>query len=144
MLFDAHITTIDDCVRLIQHTPMLDTSLDKSLADQVLRLTPLGPYYLLSQLFIAKYSMLDMGRVAHAVAATVREITDEYLVITTQLENQFRSTKTFNINKFYYYLAPTIATLHGISSIIIDLTRNDARGGKILNILSEKMIREGG
>ncbi|KAF0466406.1 Spc98 family-domain-containing protein [Gigaspora margarita] len=107
-------------------TYLVDGSLDSSLKDLTERILPLATYYTSINAFITIHSKFEYGFVNHALCAAMRELLKEYLILITQLEHQFCSSSSFTLQKFWFYVHPTLHTMSNIYSLIMDI-RNLAR-----------------
>jgi gamma-tubulin complex component 2 len=56
------------------------------------------------------YPLLETDK--HAVYAI-----KEYLILIAQLEHQFRSAPTFTLQKLWFYVQPTLQTMHTLHSL---------------------------
>ncbi|KAG9300602.1 hypothetical protein G9A89_005202 [Geosiphon pyriformis] len=100
---------------------VVDKSLDPSLKDLAERILPLATYYTSIDAFIEIYSTFEYGFVNHALCAAIKELLKEYLVLITQLEHQFRSSPTFTLQKFWFYVHPTLHTMSSIYSLTMEI-----------------------
>ena len=66
------------------------TNLEPCLAELVARVLPLCDFYAALSRFVETRSALGCGRVAHAVAAAIRALLQEWLLMVAQLEHQLR------------------------------------------------------
>ncbi|RUS20820.1 Spc98 family-domain-containing protein [Endogone sp. FLAS-F59071] len=94
-----------------------DQSLDPSLADLVDRILPVSLYYMSADAFVQLHSQFEYGLVSHALCAAIRGLLKEYLILIAQLEHQFRSSPTFALQKFWFYVQPTLQTMFVIHSL---------------------------
>ncbi|CAG8834580.1 20151_t:CDS:2, partial [Racocetra persica] len=92
----------------------------------------------------------------------------EYLILITQLEHQFCSSPSFTLQKFWFYVHPTLHTMSNLHSLIMEIrnvTRNamdedtemlidgfhrnnnipqQVKGGGLLSILIDRMTNMSG
>ena len=97
---------------------------------------------------------------SHALCAAVRELQKEYLVLIAQLEHQAHIDSTFSLQKLWFYIGPSMNTMESLAGLLtvvsamekedrdteigIVLNKTSFGGGKILNILYDRMKALGG
>ncbi|KAF8943777.1 hypothetical protein BGZ47_005073 [Haplosporangium gracile] len=96
----------------------IDEGLDPSLRDLVSRVLPLASIYLSLEAFVELHSRFEYGYVSHALCAAIRNLLKEYLILIAQLENQFRSSPEFTLQKLWYYIQPTMQTLSSLDILV--------------------------
>lgn len=99
----------------------VDAALDPSLRDLVERIVPLATYYTSIYAFVEMDASLEYGTVTHALCAAIRELLKEYEVLLVQLEHQLATSETFTLQRFFFYIHPTLRTLalvHALTSSI--------------------------
>ncbi|KAK6168733.1 hypothetical protein SNE40_019918 [Patella caerulea] len=116
---------------------MIDQSLDPSLQDLVKRILPLCSNYSTIVRFIEEKSAFEYGLVNHALAAAMRELIKDYMVLVAQLEHQYR-TGNLTLQKVWFYLQPTMRTLDILGSVSNSVNRGECIGGGVLSLLHEK------
>ncbi|KAG0324603.1 hypothetical protein BG000_002146, partial [Podila horticola] len=143
-----------------------DDSLDPSLRDMASRILPLASIYLSLEAFVELHSRFEYGFVSHALCAAIRGLLKEYLILIAQLENQFRSSPDFTLQKLWYYIQPTMQTLSALDVLVgvirdagrievpeddIDALLNpkegiplEAKGGSILVLIASGMSNMSG
>ncbi|KAG0091455.1 hypothetical protein BGZ92_000657 [Podila epicladia] len=143
-----------------------DDSLDPSLHDLASRILPLASIYLSLEAFVELHSRFEYGFVSHALCAAIRGLLKEYLILIAQLENQFRSSPDFTLQKLWYYIQPTMQTLSALDVLVgvirdagrivvpeddIDALLNpkegiplEAKGGSILVLIASGMSNMSG
>ncbi|KAG0361519.1 hypothetical protein BG005_008109 [Podila minutissima] len=143
-----------------------DDSLDPSLQDLASRILPLASIYLSLEAFVELHSRFEYGFVSHALCAAIRGLLKEYLILIAQLENQFRSSPDFTLQKLWYYIQPTMQTLSALDVLVgvirdagrivvpeddIDALLNpkegiplEAKGGSILVLIASGMSNMSG
>ncbi|RUP46947.1 Spc98 family-domain-containing protein, partial [Jimgerdemannia flammicorona] len=87
----------------------IDPSLDPSLSDLVERILPVSIYYMSADAFVQLHSQSEYGLVSHALCAAIRGL--------LKLEHQFRSSPSFTLQKFWFYVQPTLQTMSVIHSL---------------------------
>ncbi|KFH71890.1 hypothetical protein MVEG_02184 [Podila verticillata NRRL 6337] len=143
-----------------------DDSIDPSLRDLASRILPLASIYLSLEAFVELHSRFEYGFVSHALCAAIRGLLKEYLILIAQLENQFRSSPEFTLQKLWYYIQPTMQTLSALDVLVgvirdagrIEIPEDDidallnpkegvpleAKGGSILVLIASGMSNMSG
>ncbi|CAG8475833.1 4583_t:CDS:10 [Paraglomus occultum] len=103
---------------------VVDSTLDPSLKDLAERILPLATYYTAIEAFVETYSEMKYGFVNHALCGAIRELLKEYLILITQLEHQFRTSSSFTLQKFWFYVHPTLHTMSNIHSLVMEIRDN--------------------
>ncbi|KAF9084684.1 hypothetical protein BGX23_010317 [Mortierella sp. AD031] len=109
---------VDLDVEYIHKEFRTDESFDPSLRDLVSRILPLASIYLSLEAFVELHSRFEYGFVSHALCAAIRNLLKEYLILIAQLENQFRSSPDFTLQKLWYYIQPTMQTLSSLDILV--------------------------
>ncbi|KAI8385733.1 gamma-tubulin complex component protein [Blakeslea trispora] len=152
----------------------MDPTLDPSLRHLVEKILPLATYYVSIESFIDQYSRFEYGTVNHALCAGMRVFVKEYLTFVAQLEHLFQTSSQFTLQRLWFYaqdLLSSMKIMHDlcmcirlakqqtqideddIQAVIEDLQAENSdeivipekqKGGGILNILSERLIRLSG
>lgn len=137
----------------------IDATLDASLTELVRKMLPLASDYMLVEAFVETYSAYEYGRVNNALAAAIRELLKEYLILIAQLEHQVRTRSTeFGLSKLWFYLQSTMNTMSSLAGLVRVVMRQTStsaasgashhynqhyricKGGNLLNILAERMV----
>ncbi|KAF9978542.1 hypothetical protein BGZ73_001961 [Actinomortierella ambigua] len=96
-----------------------DENFDPSLRDLAARILPLASIYLSIEAFVELHSRFEYGFVSHALCAAIRNLLkQEYVILVAQLENQFRSTEDFTLQKLWFYVQPTMQTLTSLDVLV--------------------------
>lgn len=66
--------------------------------------------------FIEEKSSFEYGQVNHALAAAMRTLVKEHLVLVTQLE-QLQRQGLLSLQKLWFYVQPATRTMHILASI---------------------------
>jgi gamma-tubulin complex component 2 len=117
---------------------VIDPSVDASLRDLVERIVPLATYYSSIDAFVEFHSHLSHGLVAHALSSAIRDMLREYLVLVAQLEHQFMTSISFTLQRFWFYVHPTLRTLQLIHSLTADITAPMSAGDDSTDSSSEE------
>ncbi|KAJ2956059.1 hypothetical protein NQZ79_g8038 [Umbelopsis isabellina] len=95
----------------------LDETLDPSLRQLVEKLLPIATYYMSVDAFVELHSRFEFGTISHALCAALRSLLKEYLILIAQLEHQFRSAPSFTLQKLWFYVQPTLQTMHSLHTL---------------------------
>ncbi|GAB5586117.1 gamma tubulin complex Spc97/GCP2 subunit Alp4 [Umbelopsis nana] len=95
----------------------LDETLDPSIRQLVEKVLPIATYYMSVDAFVELHSRFEFGTVSHALSAAIRSLLKEYLILIAQLEHQFRSSPTFTLQKLWFYVQPTLQTMHSLHTL---------------------------
>ncbi|XP_033216784.1 gamma-tubulin complex component 2 isoform X3 [Belonocnema kinseyi] len=106
----------------------------KQLTQQIL---PLASYYSAIVRFVEEKDLPDAGQVNHALRGALRCLLKDYLLFLVQLEMEHRRGK-LNLQKMWFYIQPTMATMSILSQITSTICKANARGGKVLSLLHEQ------
>ena len=103
----SHISLIQRIELLSIHRLRLYA--DPSLQDLVYRILPLATYYTSIDAFICDHQHLSCGLTYHALCSGMRDLLlQDYLVLVAQLEEQFASSTSFSLQRFYVYVQPML------------------------------------
>ncbi|KAI9139775.1 Spc98 family-domain-containing protein [Paraphysoderma sedebokerense] len=102
---------------------IVDESLDISLLELVRRIVPISSYYNIVESFTMEYSKFENGFVSHALTGAMRTVIKEYLILIAQIEHQFRSNPTFTLQKFWFYIHPTLITMKTCAELALHIRR---------------------
>ncbi|GAA5986639.1 hypothetical protein JCM11641_005172 [Rhodosporidiobolus odoratus] len=119
--FNSAYTPEDDFERLQGAQFVVDQGLDPWIASVVTRFLPLATYYTAVTAFVEQYSILEHGVINHALCAAIREMLRDYLVLLAQLEEQFTSSSSFTLQRFWLLVHPALNTLSLIHALTTDL-----------------------
>ncbi|KAI8905007.1 Spc98 family-domain-containing protein [Gorgonomyces haynaldii] len=127
----------------------INEKINASLAELVQKILPICTYYKNIEQFLESHSSFDYGRVHHALCASIKQMTQEYLVLVAQLEHQSNTNPLFSLQKLLYYVQPSMETLGSIDSLVNQLKQSESRsnaksGGLVLTLLSQKMALNAG
>lgn len=70
--------------------------------------------------FIEEKSSFEYGQVNHALAAAMRTLVKEYLILVTQLE-QLHRQGLLSLQKLWFYIQPAMRTIDILASLGADL-----------------------
>lgn len=106
----------------------------KQLAQQIL---PLASHYSMIVRFVEGKVSPEDGQVNHALRGAIRCLLKDYLLFVVQLEMEHTRGK-LNLQKLWFYIQPTMATMSLLSQITSTIRKANARGGKVLSLLHEQ------
>lgn len=75
-----------------------------------------GPRCSVSPRFIEEKSSFEYGQVNHALAAAMRTLVKEYLILVTQLE-QLQRQGLLSLQKLWFYIQPAMRTVDILASL---------------------------
>ncbi|XP_064285949.1 gamma-tubulin complex component 2 isoform X2 [Passer domesticus] len=115
----------------------LDPNLDLSIKELVTRILPVAASYSAVTRFIEEKSSFEYGQVNHALAAAMRTLIKEYMILITQLEHLQRQG-LLSLQKLWFYIQPTMRTLEILSSLATSVDKGECMGGSTLSLLHDK------
>eukprot|EP00698_Gefionella_okellyi_P017487 TRINITY_DN511_c0_g1_i1.p1 TRINITY_DN511_c0_g1~~TRINITY_DN511_c0_g1_i1.p1 ORF type:complete len:695 (+),score=171.59 TRINITY_DN511_c0_g1_i1:242-2086(+) len=113
------------------------------MADLARKILPICKDYVRVQAFITERTNFEYGLVSHALCDALSNLLHEYLLAITQLEAQLRQG-TLSLQKMYYWLLPSITTMHMADNVCAEITQRRVIGGALLNVLADKANTLGG
>jgi gamma-tubulin complex component 2 len=153
-LHDQQLSIMDDLLHLMQgsngryivandlkedhkRTFNIDRTLDVSLQSLLARMLPLCTHYSLVCRFIQEHSKFKHGTINQALAASMRGLIEEYLLVIAQLEYQLE-IRELTLQKMWYYIQPCLHTMELLASIASTIKRaRYSRGGRTLSLLHD-------
>ncbi|BGP02852.1 Spindle pole body component SPC97 [Rhodotorula toruloides] len=119
--FDPAYTPEDDYERLQGAKFIIDPQLDPRISALVSRFLPLATYYTAITAFIEQYSVLEHGTVNHALCAAIREMLKDYLVLLARIEEQFNSSSSFTLQRFWLLVHPALNALSLVYALMLEI-----------------------
>jgi len=107
---------------------------DRALEELARRCLPAGECFVRCRDFARTRRRHEYGRVAHALAAAVRELLREYAVFVAQLETRHRRND-LRLQQLWYALQPALTALQQVDGVVQQAAR--LRGGKLLDALHD-------
>ncbi len=95
----------------------IDSDLDGSLANLIIRILPICSYYHQISAFVEEHSAFEYGRAHHALAASIRTLLQEYHILVAQLEHQAHSNPDFSLQKLWFFITPTSQVFENIANL---------------------------
>ncbi|MGH0141861.1 UNVERIFIED_CONTAM: hypothetical protein FKN15_074997 [Acipenser sinensis] len=87
--------------------------------------------------FIEEKSSFEYGQVNHALAAGMRTLIKEYMILVTQLEHLQRQGM-LSLQKLWFYIQPTMRTMEILASLATSVDKGDCMGGSTLSLLHDR------
>ncbi|XP_067876739.1 gamma-tubulin complex component 2 [Heterodontus francisci] len=115
----------------------VDPTLDMSVKELVNRILPIAASYSSVTRFIDDKSSFEHGQVNHALAAAMRTLVKEYMILVTQLEHLQRQG-LLSLQKLWFYVQPTIRTMEILASIATSVEKGECMGGSTLSVLHDR------
>uniref|UniRef100_A0A8C5QA60 Gamma-tubulin complex component n=1 Tax=Leptobrachium leishanense TaxID=445787 RepID=A0A8C5QA60_9ANUR len=116
---------------------LVDPNLDMSVKELVNRILPMATSYSTVTRFIEEKSSFEYGQVNHALAAAMRTLVKEYMILITQLEHQQRQG-LLSLQKLWFYIQPTLRTMEVLASLSTSLDKGECLGGATLSLLHDR------
>ncbi|XP_058154066.1 gamma-tubulin complex component 2 [Dasypus novemcinctus] len=118
-------------------TFLVDPNLDLSVRELVTRILPVAASYSTVTRFIEEKASFEYGQVNHALAAAMRTLVKEYLILVTQLE-QLQRQGLLSLQKLWFYVQPTMRTLDILASVATSVDKGECLGGSTLSLLHDR------
>ncbi|KAK1164516.1 gamma-tubulin complex component 2-like [Acipenser oxyrinchus oxyrinchus] len=115
----------------------VDPTLDMSIKELVNRILPVAVSYSTISRFIEEKSSFEYGQVNHALAAGMRTLMKEYMILVTQLEHLQRQGM-LSLQKLWFYIQPTMRTMEILASLATSVDKGDCMGGSTLSLLHDR------
>nr|XP_060613888.1 gamma-tubulin complex component 2 [Anolis sagrei ordinatus] len=124
-------------------TFLVDPNLDMSVKELVGRILPVAASYSGVTRFVEEKASFEYGQVNHALAAAMRTLVKEYMILVTQLEHLQRQG-LLSLQKLWFYIQPTMRTMEILASIAMAVDRGECVGGATLSLLHDKTFSSTG
>uniref|UniRef100_A0A8B9ST65 Gamma-tubulin complex component n=1 Tax=Anas platyrhynchos TaxID=8839 RepID=A0A8B9ST65_ANAPL len=134
---DGRYVTAQPLVGRQNRTFSVDPNLDLSIKELVTRILPVAASYSAVTRFIEEKSSFEYGQVNHALAAAMRTLIKEYMILITQLEHLQRQG-LLSLQKLWFYIQPTMRTLEILASLATSVDKGECMGGSTLSLLHDK------
>ncbi|XP_041116359.1 gamma-tubulin complex component 2-like isoform X2 [Polyodon spathula] len=115
----------------------VDPTLDMSIKELVNRILPVAVSYSTISRFIEEKSSFEYGQINHALAAGMRTLMKEYMILVTQLEHLQRQGM-LSLQKLWFYIQPTMRTMEILASLATSVDKEDCMGGSTLSLLHDR------
>ncbi|XP_078284741.1 gamma-tubulin complex component 2 [Rhinoraja longicauda] len=134
---DGRYITAQPLMGKHSRTFAVDPTLDMSVKELVHRILPIAASYSSVTRFIEDKSSFEHGQVNHALAAAMRTLVKEYMILVTQLEHLQRQG-LLSLQKLWFYVQPTIRTMEILASIATSVEKGECMGGSTLSVLHDR------
>ena len=121
----------------------VDETLDPSLKELIQRISPLCQYYSTVVSFAEDKDQQGAGRVNQALSGALFALIKDYYIFVTQLETQHRRGE-LTLNKIWFFIQPTLATMAMLADICTNIEKMSARGGKTISLLHQLFMSQAG
>lgn len=112
----------------------LVVELESSLQAKVAKVLSVCEDVVVLQRFIETRLPFESGVVSHAVAAAMRHMLDDWMLMVTQLESLLR-TGRLTMQSLWYYIQAPLITLQLLASIARKAASDSLVGPKLLNLI---------
>ncbi|KAG8186865.1 hypothetical protein JTE90_024109 [Oedothorax gibbosus] len=119
-----------------QQSFFIDDTANVSLKLLVQNMLPMFSHYSTIINFVEEKIHYEQGLVNHALSAAMRTFLKDYFILVSQLENQHLQ-HNLTLQKLWFYLQPSMATMETIADIAKMLTKDNCFGGNVLSVLHE-------
>lgn len=103
----------------------------------VQKMLPLCNNHDIVQEFVNVHSQFEYGLVSHALCASIRILTKEYLLLITQLDAEFNHGE-LTLQKVWFYVQNSIRVMDSLKRLVVEAGQK--RGGALLNVIYRLMI----
>ncbi|XP_020828724.1 gamma-tubulin complex component 2 isoform X3 [Phascolarctos cinereus] len=134
---DGRYITAQALIGRQSRTFLVDPNLDMSVKELVNRILPVAASYSAVTRFIEEKSSFEYGQVNHALAAAMRTLVKEYMILVTQLEHLQRQG-LLSLQKLWFYIQPTMRTMEILASLAISVDKGECLGGATLSLLHDR------
>ncbi|KAM9618522.1 gamma-tubulin complex component 2 isoform 2-T2 [Trichechus inunguis] len=134
---DGRYITAQPLIGRQSRTFLVDPNLDLSVRELVNRILPVAASYSTVTRFIEEKSSFEYGQVNHALAAAMRTLVKEYLILITQLE-QLQRQGSLSLQKLWFYIQPTMRTMDILASLATSVDKGECLGGSTLSLLHDR------
>ncbi|XP_059756139.1 gamma-tubulin complex component 2 [Balaenoptera ricei] len=134
---DGRYVTAQPLTGRQSRTFLVDPSLDLSIRELVSRVLPAASSYSTVTRFVEEKSSFEYGQVNHALAAAMRTLVKEYLILVTQLE-QLQRQGLLSLQKLWFHLQPAMRTADILASLATSVDKGECVGGSTLSLLHDR------
>ncbi|XP_069867481.1 gamma-tubulin complex component 2 isoform X2 [Dipodomys merriami] len=134
---DGRYVTAQPLAGRQSRTFLVDPNLDLSIRELVHRILPAAASYSTVTRFIEEKSSFEYGQVNHALAAAMRTLVKEYLILVTQLE-QLHRQGLLSLQKLWFYIQPAMRTVDILASLASSVDKGECVGGSTLSLLHDR------
>uniref|UniRef100_A0A2K6LFS7 Gamma-tubulin complex component n=1 Tax=Rhinopithecus bieti TaxID=61621 RepID=A0A2K6LFS7_RHIBE len=105
--------------------------------ELVNRILPVAASYSTVTRFIEEKSSFEYGQVNHALAAAMRTLVKEHLILVSQLE-QLHRQGLLSLQKLWFYIQPAMRTMDILASLATSVDKGECLGGSTLSLLHDR------
>ncbi|XP_067565049.1 gamma-tubulin complex component 2 isoform X3 [Pseudorca crassidens] len=134
---DGRYVTAQPLTGRQSRTFLVDPSLDLSIRELVSRVLPAASSYSTVTRFVEEKSSFEYGQVNHALAAAMRTLVKEYLILVTQLE-QLQRQGLLSLQKLWFHIQPAMRTVDILASLATSVDKGECVGGSTLSLLHDR------
>ncbi|KAM9052526.1 gamma-tubulin complex component 2 isoform 1-T4 [Megaptera novaeangliae] len=140
---DGRYVTAQPLTGRQSRTFLVDPSLDLSIRELVSRVLPAASSYstvtraAFPRRFVEEKSSFEYGQVNHALAAAMRTLVKEYLILVTQLE-QLQRQGLLSLQKLWFHIQPAMRTVDILASLATSVDKGECVGGSTLSLLHDR------
>ncbi|KAH6923431.1 hypothetical protein HPB50_001070 [Hyalomma asiaticum] len=121
-----------------ERTFTIDESADPSLKEMVKRILPLCSYHSTVRRFIEEKQGQTQGMVNQALAATMRDLLEDYIILVTQLEHKLVNQRALTLAKCWFYVQPSLTYMGTLATCAQAIWEEKCFGGKTLGALHKR------
>uniref|UniRef100_G1QNM6 Gamma-tubulin complex component n=1 Tax=Nomascus leucogenys TaxID=61853 RepID=G1QNM6_NOMLE len=134
---DGRYVTAQPLAGRQSRTFLVDPNLDLSIRELVNRILPVAASYSTVTRFIEEKSSFEYGQVNHALAAAMRTLVKEHLILVSQLE-QLHRQGLLSLQKLWFYIQPAMRTMDILASLATSVDKGECLGGSTLSLLHDR------
>ncbi|XP_076059068.1 gamma-tubulin complex component 2-like isoform X2 [Oratosquilla oratoria] len=117
----------------------VDSSVEPSLRALVNRVLPICGHYSVVICFMEERSLYHHGLVNQALAAAIRNLMKDYMLLVTQLETQ-QLRGVLTLHKLWFYVEKTLTVMEMLARLVSNLSKSESHGGAVLSLLHERSL----
>lgn len=121
-----------------ERTFTIDESADPSLKEMVKKILPLCSYHSTVVRFIEEKQERGQGMVNQALAASMRDLLEDYTILVTQLEHKLVNQGSLTLPKCWFYVQPSLAYMAVLATCAQAIWEGKCYGGKTLGALHKR------
>ncbi|GAA5874140.1 hypothetical protein JCM1840_000364 [Sporobolomyces johnsonii] len=119
--YDPSYTPEDEYDRMDGAKFVVAQGINTQIGDSIVPFLPVATAFTGITAFVQHYSALEYGVINHALCAAIREILRDYLVLLARIEEEFTSSPSFTLLRFWTYVDVVRQNLFLIHSLTKDL-----------------------
>ena len=91
--------------------PVTTRGIDISLAYLLRRVLPMVNAYTTVRRYVHTHTRYEYGMTCHALAAAIRSLLHEFVILVAQLEHQMNSPRGLPLQRLFFYVQPSLHTM---------------------------------